>query len=251
MTPSDEQAGTRFGSTHWTAVLAAAQTHSPAAEQALDELCRNYRHPLYAFARRKGLSHEDAEDVTQQFFAGRVVTKLVLQGVDPARGKFRTWLLNSFQNFMRNEHAKASAQKRGGDAVLLSVNAHDTHVESQLAPGCEPTPEQYYDRVWGETLLNRAMDHLRSQYAHKGEEEMFSELSKYLPGGQSAPPYTELASKLGVAEAALKMRVSRLRKELGQAVRGELKRTVASDLDIDEELAYLREVISTETRSLS
>jgi hypothetical protein len=76
-----------FGSTHWTAVFAAAQTQSPAAEDALEELCRTYRYPLYAFARRKGLSHEDAEDLTQQFFAGRVVTRLVLQRLDPARGQ--------------------------------------------------------------------------------------------------------------------------------------------------------------------
>jgi RNA polymerase sigma factor (sigma-70 family) len=231
-----------FDSTHWTVVIAAAGTHSPAAQQALEELCGNYRRPLYAFARRKGLRHEDAEDVTQQFFACRVVTKSVLQGIDPARGRFRTWMLNSFQNFMYNEHAKAQAQKRGGKAQLLSMDAADTSGDALVHPQSDPASEHYYDRVWAETLLNRAMERLRSRYAQKEATVEFEALSPFLPGGQAQPAYADLAPKLGLNEAALKMRVSRLRKELAQAVRAELKRTVSSEPEAEEELGYLLEI---------
>jgi RNA polymerase sigma factor (sigma-70 family) len=235
----------RFASTQWTVVFAAAQSHAPEAEQALEELCRAYRQPLYAFARRKGWPHEDAEDLTQQFFAGRVITKLVLKGLDPQQGKFRTWLLNSFQNFMSNERARAQAQKRGGDAVIVSVDAQDSQGEYLVQPGCTPTPEQFYDRSWGETVLERARARIEFTYDQKGERALFQELSQFLPGKQNQPAYGTLSAKLGLTEAALKMRVSRLRKELGQAVRAELKRTVATERDLDDELRYLRSVLST------
>lgn len=231
--------------THWTVVIAAAKTHAPEAEQALEELCRAYRQPLYAFARRKGWMHEDAEDLTQQFLADRVVTRLVLKGLNPEQGKFRTWLLNCFQNFMANQRARGMAQKRGGEVVVLSIDAADSHGECTVHPGCAPTPEEAYDRDWAETVLKQAQARLKAIYEAKGDSPLYEELSRYLPGSQTPPSYEVLAPKLGLTEAALRMRVSRLRKELGQAVRAELAQTVGTERETDEELRYLQSVLNS------
>lgn len=236
----------RFTTTHWSMVLAAAQTHSPEAEAALEKLCLSYWYPLYAFARRKGASREDAEDVTQHFFGDRVVTKLVLQGIDPARGKFRTWLLNSFQNFLLNEWAKQRAQKRGGGVTHVSVDVQDAEGRYTAEPACDAPPEQFYDRVWACTLLTKALAQLRQSYEEKSETALYRELQNFLPGTHLVPAYEAVSARLGISEAALKMRVSRLKQDLRGLLKAEVKKTVSDPVEAEQELRYLRTVLGSQ-----
>lgn len=236
------QAAGRFDSTHWTVVLAAAQTQSSEAQKALAALCDVYWPPLYCYLRRKGFGPHDAEDLTQQFFEQRVVTKLVLKGIDPSLGKFRTWLLTSLQNFLHNERARQNAQKRGGQAVHLSIHAQDGEGRYLAEPACNGEPEQYYDRIWGMRLLEQALGRLHNSFEEKGELSLYRELARFLPGAEQ-PPYDETAAKLGMTEAALKMRVSRLRQDLGRLLTAEVKRTVSSPAEAKDELRYLLTVL--------
>jgi RNA polymerase sigma-70 factor (ECF subfamily) len=236
---SHHSAPGRFASTHWSVVLAAAQTQSPEAQQALETLCKAYWYPLYAYLRRKGYGPPAAEDLTQDFFARRVVTKLIFRGVQPGRGKFRTWLLNSLQNLALNERDRQQALKRGGDQPHCSLDLQDAEGRYLTDPGHGLTPEKIYERTWAMTLLDHALAQLETHCEQEGKATLFAELKCYLPGALSSRPYADVAARLGKSEEALKMAVSRLRQQYGQLVRAEIKRTVSSPTEVQEELRHL------------
>ena len=236
---SHHSAPGRFASTHWSVVLSAAQTQSPEAQQALETLCKAYWYPLYAYLRRKGYGPPAAEDLTQDFFARRVVTKLIFRGAHPGRGKFRTWLLNSLQNLALNERDRQQALKRGGDQPHCSLDLQDAEGRYLTDPGHGLTPEKIYERTWAMTLLDHVLAQLETQCGQEGKATLFAELKCYLPGALSNRPYAEVAARLGKSEEALKMAVSRLRQQYGQFVRAEIKRTVSSPTEVQEELRHL------------
>ena len=229
----------RFASTHWSVILAACQTASPEAEAALEKLCVAYWYPLYAYLRRSGHAPHDAEDLTQNFFASRIVTKRIFQGIQPGTGRFRSWLLTSLQNMVKNEREKAQAIKRGGAQPHLPLDFQSAEGRYLAEPAHNLTPEKFYDRSWAVRLLDRTVNQLQERYHHEGKVALFEELKHFLPGNQSTRSHAEVAARLGKTEDAVKMAVSRLKKEYGQLLRAEIKRMVASPGEVEDELRWL------------
>ena len=237
----------RFAETQWNVVAAAAESRSPGGAEALEQLCVDYWYPLYAFLRRRGQSPEAAEDLTQSFFAERVVTRRVLKDISPERGKFRSWLLASLLNFVGHEREKAMTLKRGGGLPHVSIGMPDlgeAEGRYQAEPGHDLTPAKLYDRAWAFTLLDQTQEELRAVHERTGRAESFAALRGFLPGAGSTQPYAEVAEKLGKSEDAVKMAVSRLRQEFGKTLRARIARTVDGDAEADEELRHLMAVFA-------
>lgn len=228
-----------FQTTHWSVVLAAARSESPDAAEALENLCTAYWYPLFAYLRRKGHPPHEAEDLTQQFFAARVVTRAIFCGAAPEHGKFRTWLLNSLQNLVLNEFDRGKAQKRGGGFAHVPLDFPSAEARYSNEPACDLTPECAYERAWALALIDRALSQLREKYERAGKIAFFEELKCYLPGALSGMPHAEVAARLGKSEDSVKMAVSRLRREYGQTLRTQIKRTVSTDVEVGEELRHL------------
>src|SRR6266571_5185734 len=172
----DERTETRapqpgwFATTHWSVVLAAGQTASPQAEEALEKLCRAYWYPLYAYVRRQGFSPEDAQDLTQEFFA-RFLQKKSFRRADRERGKFRTFLLTSLQHFLAHEWERARAQKRGGGQPLLPWDERSAESRYQLDATPDLAPDQVFDQRWALTLFQQALTRLHQEFAAEGKSQ--------------------------------------------------------------------------------
>jgi RNA polymerase sigma factor (sigma-70 family) len=220
-------------------VLAASEGHhADGAREALTTLCETYWYPLYAFLRGRGHAPENAEDLTQAFFA-MLFEKQVLQRADPARGRFRSFLLTALQNFAANVHARKSALKRGGGAPLLPLDFE--HAEGRFIqdPGGAETPERSFDRRWALTLLDGAMSRLQAESLRRNRQEHFNALKPHLTGDEPQLSYAETAAALGMSEGAVKVAVHRLRRRFRDIVREEISQTVTSPDEIDDELRYL------------
>jgi RNA polymerase sigma-70 factor (ECF subfamily) len=227
-----------FAATHWSIVLSAAQSDTTRARDALSTLCQAYWYPLYAYVRRRGHSREDAQDLTQEFFA-RLLEKNWLGRADREKGRFRSFLLTAMKRFLADEWDRARAQKRGGGAPLLPL-AFDT-AETRLGrePADEATPEQSFEKRWVLTLLEEVLKRLRTQYEQEGNAGLFAELNPCLVGDRASLPYAALAKKLGLSESAVKSAVHRLRRRYRQLLRDEIAQTVANPGEVDEELRHL------------
>src|SRR5690242_19917178 len=191
-----------FTSTHWSVVLAAGQDTSSEKSQALERLCRTYWYPLYAFVHRRGYPPDEAQDLTQSFFL-RLLDKQYLKAVDRTKGRFRSFLLAALQHFLANEWRNAHAQKRGGKATFLSVDADGAEVKYLQVPSTEFSPEKVFEREWATTILEKVVACLRQEFLGLGKEKQFEELKIFLTGDKRAVSYGELANKLGATEAAL------------------------------------------------
>lgn len=229
-----------FATTRWSLVLAAgADTSAPAAEEALATLCETYWYPLYAFLRGRGYSAENAQDLTQSFFA-RLLDKHALRHADPARGRFRSFLLTSLRNFAANERDREVAGKRGGGSIHLSLEFENAEGRLQTEPPSDETPERVFDRRWAVTLLNRVMSRLQGEMATRSDRAShFDRLKTYLTGDEPQLSYAQTASDLGMSEGAVKVSVHRLRKRFRDLVRDEIAQTVASPEDVQDELRHL------------
>ncbi len=235
---SEEQRRPIFVTTHWSVVLSAASADTPNAQVALESLCRAYWYPLYAYARRRGQSVEDAQDLTQAFFA-RLLERHWLEDADRERGRFRTFLLTAMSRFMADEWDKLRAQKRGGTVGHIPVQLNDAETRYGAEPADNRTPEQYFERRWALTLLDNVLEKLRAEYDAEGKGVLFSALNFTLEGGRESQPYRQLASKTGLSEGAVKVAVHRLRKRYRQLLRNEVTQTIAAGADVDEELHHL------------
>lgn len=213
-----------------------------ARAQALSKLCQTYWYPLYAYARGRGQSREDAEDLTQEFFA-RLLEKNWIDSADPEKGRFRSFLLTAMKRFLADEWDKARAQKRGGGVPLLPLQFDTAETRLSREPADEVTPEQRFERRWVLTLLDEVLERLRRQYAQEGNAELFAALNPCLVGDRTAQPYAELAEKLGLSESAVKSAVHRLRQSYRKLLREEIRQTVATPGEVDEELRHLFEVL--------
>lgn len=220
-------------------MLAAARTASPEAEAALEKLCVAYWYPLYAYLRRSGHAPHEAEDLTQDFFASRIVTKRIFQGIQPGAGQFRSWLLTSLQNMVKNEWEKARAVKRGGTQPHLPLDFQSAEGRYVAEPSHNLTPEKLYERSWVLTLLDLTVDQLQEKYRQDDKTVLFEELKLFLPGEHSTRSYAEVAARLGKSEDAIKMAVSRLKKEYGQFLKAEVKRMTVDVGESDDELRGL------------
>ncbi|MEZ5302704.1 MAG: sigma-70 family RNA polymerase sigma factor [Verrucomicrobiales bacterium] len=229
-----------FPQTRWTLVvdLRGGDTRR---RRALEELCRAYWLPLYAYARRCGHSPQDAEDLTQQFFA-HLVEKAVFSKADPKVGKLRSFLLTSFRNLIAGEHRKARAEKRGGKATILPIDA--AAAERQFAAdfaSAEGDPEREFHRRWALTVVERAVRRLHKDAETKGESEAarVEALSPFLTGIPDGESYATVAARLGVAEGTARVAVFRLRKRFHQILRDEIAETVADPDQVEGELGEL------------
>jgi RNA polymerase sigma-70 factor (ECF subfamily) len=244
-TPSSEVGEGRrvFVTTHWSVVLTAGRSDTTRARAALEQLCRNYWHPLYAYVRRAGYSREEAQDLTQEFFA-RLLAQNTVARADPARGRFRSFLLASLKHFLVNEWERAHAQKRGGYAQFLALDydTAETRWVQPVAPG--DTPDRAFDRQWALALLDVVLGRVRKEYADSGRDELFVGLKDTLTGGRSEIPYRELAARLGLSEGAVKVAAHRLRQRYRELLREEIASTVAGPEEVKEELKHLFAALS-------
>lgn len=229
----------KFATTRWSVVIAAgADTSSSDADEALATLCETYWFPLYGYLRNRGHGAEDAQDLTQAFFA-RLLEKHSISQADPARGRFRSFLLASLKHFAANERERSSAGKRGGGIPAISLGVADAEGRYQLEASTNETPERIFDRRWASTLLARALSRLEADTSEGGKRPLFEALRIYLTGDQPELTYAETAARLGMSEGAIKVAVHRLRRKFRDLVRDEIAQTVAAPEDIDDELRHL------------
>ena len=224
--------------THWSVVLSAQDKDSPAAYQALETLCRTYWFPLYAFVRRQGRNPHDAQDLTQEFF-GRLLQKDYLLAADREKGRFRTFLLVALKRFLANEWNRQHAQKRGGFQPVLSIDQELAESQFAAEPAHQLQPDVLFDRQWATSLLERTMLRLHEEYVATGRAKLFEHLQSCLAKDESALPYAEIATRLNLTEAAVKMAVQRLRARYREILRAEIADTVASPEEIEEEIRHL------------
>lgn len=230
--------GDIFATTHWTVVLAAGRRSTPQSDRALEELCRAYWYPLYAYLRRQGRAPHDAQDLTQGFFA-RLLQKDYLQAADREKGKFRTFLLVALKRFLANEWDRQHAQKRGGFATVVPIDQE--FAESRLAadPSSNVQPDLLFDRNWAMTLLAQTMSRLQEEYVASGRARLFEYLQSCLAREESALPYADIAARLNLTEAAVKMAVQRLRARYREILRAEIAHTVSTPDEVEEEIRHL------------
>ena len=227
-----------FGSTLWSVVLAAGLSSSAESKQALAKLCCTYWYPLYAFVRRRGHSPEDAEDLTQGFFAS-LLEKKALRGVEPDKVKFRSFLLALLKNFLANDWDRKHAAKRGGGHQLVSWDDESAEARYLREPSHEATPEILYEQSWALTVIDAVSQRLRDEYAANGKAELFAALQDQLIGAEDADSYAQLALQLRMKEGAVRMAVLRLRRYFKSLLRAEIAQTVADPADLEEELRHL------------
>jgi len=233
----------QFVTTHWSVVLAAVDTDSDRAAEALDKLCRAYWHPLYVYVRRLGHGHEQARDLTQEFFA-RLLEKRFLDAVDPEKGKFRSFLLTALKRFMANEWDRTQRLKRGGDCVILPFEGfqfdEDVNGACHLPePADDETPEKAFERRWAITLLDRVLDRLEKDSAAGGKSELFAALKPFVTGEDERGAYLEAATALKMTEGASRVAVHRLRQRYRELLRFEIAQTVSQPELIDDEIRSL------------
>jgi DNA-directed RNA polymerase specialized sigma24 family protein len=227
-----------FATTHWSLVLLAGHESSPDSEAALATLCESYWFPLYSYVRRRGYDTNEAQGLTQAFFA-RLLEKDFVAEADPDRGRFRAFLLTSFKYFLSKEHDKARAQKRGGGRAPLSLDLASG--ESRYVAGATDTltAEQLFDRQWTVALLNRVMQRLELEMRESGKADWFDGLKGFIAGNSDGPTYANTAESLGATEAAIKMATHRLRKRYRELLRHEIAETVEHVADVEDEIRGL------------
>ncbi len=231
-----------FATTHWSVVLAAAHQETPEAAAALEKLCRTYWYPLYAYVRRSGHSPEDAQDLTQAFFACLLARGSFAQ-VGPQKGKFRSFLLTALRHFLSDQWSQARAVKRGGGAEVLSLDALEAEGRYRLEPVERLDAEKIYEHRWAITLLEQALNRLRDEATAAGKARLFEALES-LVAGESDISCSDIALKLGLTESAVKSTLHRLRERYRALVREEIAHTVAEPAEIEDEVRYLITVVS-------
>ncbi len=234
-------AAERFSTTHWTVVLAAA-SDSPQAREAIEALCRSYWHPIYYFVRRQGHTSHDAQDLTQGFFE-RLLKKRWPGAADPAKGRFRSYLLGALKHFLADARDRQYALKRGGRHLLVSLDDSGAELHGTDEPADRLSADKLFDRRWCLTLLEHALAGLRAQYAATGKGGFFEQVKDCLMGDRTRLPYAELAARLGMSEAGVKVAVHRLRQRYREVLRQEVSRTVANTNDVESELRHLLEAL--------
>ena len=234
-----------FNTTHWTIVLACEdESDSERAQEALASLFQTYWYPLYAYVRRRGYGEHDAEDLVQAFCL-HLQEKHALAKADRQRGKFRTFLLSSLQNFLANENERARAQKRGGGRDLIRLDAEEADARYQLEPAHSLTPEAIFEKRWAHSLLEQTVTGLRQDFITRGKERLFDGLSSFLTSDLHETSYQAAADQLHLPLSAIKTTVHRLRRDYRSKLREEISRTVSSPDEVDDELLYLRKVLAS------
>jgi len=237
-----------FPSTHWSIVLAAGETQAEPemARAALAELCQVYWAPLYGFVRSRGHTMHDAQDLTQSFFA-YVLEHKVYARADRRKGRFRSFLLASLKHFLADAADRERTLKRGGAQIFLPLHeeqAQEAESLFQTHSGVN-NEDLLFDRSWAEALVASALERLSADYKREAKEQLFNELRIFIAGGAEEPPtYAQLTDRLGVTESTLRSHVTRLRARYREALRAEVRRTVNTEKQVDQELRELLHVLT-------
>ena len=230
-----------FTTTHWSVVLE-AQGDSPAAQEALEKLCRTYWRPIYGFVRRQGIGSEEAEDLTQGFFA-LFLERRDLSSVRKEKGRLRSYLLASVKNFLADERRRAMAIKRGKGERLIPLEELRADERTEMEPADPVTAEVIYERRWASTVLAHALNRLQDEYAGTGNAALFDSLTQLLPDEPGAPSRADIAAKFGMTENAVTQAFHRFRRRYQSLLREEIAHTVATPGDIEDELRHLIAVV--------
>ena len=228
----------RFQTTRWSLVLA-ARNDSSESRQALDMLCRTYRSPVLAYVRARGYPVDEAEDLAQTFFT-RFIEHALHAHADPARGRFRAFLLTSLKNFLNDANDWARAAKRGGDAYVRSLNSQPGSVDSLSQIEDAETPERAFERAWAHSVLQTALDRLRDEASAAGKAGLFGHLREFLIERPDEVDYARVAADLKLRPNTVAVAVHRLRLRLRALVCEELAHTAAEGDDLDQEMQELR-----------
>ena len=230
-----------FTTTHWSVVLE-AQGESPAAQEALEKLCRTYWRPIFAFLRRQGIPAAEAEDITQGFFA-QLLERRSLDAVRKEKGRLRSYLLGALKYFVTDEQRRAMAVKRGRGQRLIPLEElrDDERIDFELSNPV--TPEMIYERRWALTVLERVLSRLKDEYHAAGSAALFDSLKELLPDEPGSPPQAEIAACLGMTENAVRQAFYRFRQRYQSLLREEIANTVATPGDVEDELRHLITVL--------
>ncbi|HEV2393759.1 MAG TPA: sigma-70 family RNA polymerase sigma factor [Verrucomicrobiae bacterium] len=230
--------GAAFSTTHWSVVVTAGHDDLAGATLALDQLCSKYWYPIYAFIRRRGSDYEEAEDLTQGFFA-HLIEMDTLKKADRQKGKFRTFLLASLTKFLSNERDKQHTAKRGGGRQVLSLDQPAAEGLYSLEPAVPASPEKLFDRHWAAALVDGVLARLREEYRAGGKAELLAQLEPSLTQEPGPGGYAHWAGALGLSQGAVRVALHRMRRRFGQLLREEIAQTVAHPADVDEEIRHL------------
>jgi len=225
----------RFNSTHWSVVLAAGGSSSVAGREALEQLCRTYWQPVYAFIRRTGANGPDAADLTQAFFADLLRDNSFARA-ERTRGRFRSFLIGALKHFLADEQDRANAVKRGGRAELVSLDSHLAESRYGDATATGEPPDLAYDHAWALSVLDRALKRLREEFDLSGRGPLFDGLKGFLTGDKKSASYAAAAKELRITAGAAKMTVTRMRQRFRPLIRQELAQSVLTAEELDEEL---------------
>ena len=223
-------------------MLTARDGSGTEAHQALESLCRTYWQPLYAYIRHQGSDPDESADLTQAFFA-KLLEEDFLDGVNPEKGRFRSFLLAALRHFLSHERDRDRALKRGGGSQTLSIDVESGESGYALRPSKDMSPADVFERRWAITVLDRALARLRLEAKESGDETQVEELKQYLTSAEPQAPYREAAAALGISEGAVATAVYRLRQQYGQRLRAEIAELVLDPADIDDELRHMLAVV--------
>ena len=207
---SPQASDARFPTTHWSRVVRAGDPSTRAAREALAELCASYWYPVYAFIRRQGHEPDQAQDLTQAFFV-HLLEKGTLAAADPSRGQFRSFVRTACAHFLADERDRARARKRGGDQIVLSIDARDAEGRYLRKPAHNLTPERLFERTWVQTVLEHVCERLGQEYEKAGQAALFEQLKGVLTAGPYSVTYATIAARLGMTAGAVQVAVHRLR----------------------------------------
>lgn len=225
-------------------MLAAGRRATVESNSALEQLCKLYWPPLYAYVRRRVPDLHEAQDLTQAFFE-RLLDRDYLADADPQRGQFRAFLLTAFKHFLSKEWEKMKAQKRGGGRAAISLDFESADSRISIEPASGLTAEQIYDRQWAVTLLGQIMERLENEFVQSGKAEQFAILKEFIIGEHSGTTYRDASTKLSLTEGAAKMAASRMRRRYRELLREEIAQAVATPDDVDDEIRKLFESLGS------
>ncbi|HOW73873.1 MAG TPA: sigma-70 family RNA polymerase sigma factor [Phycisphaerae bacterium] len=235
---SSSAGASSFPSTQWSLILAAGNSAAPDSRPALAQLCGKYWYPLYVYARRQGHGPQDAEDLTQAFFA-RFLEKKYFGLAEARRGRFRSFLLVCLRHFLNDESDRATAAKRGGGSAIVPFEIDGAEERYRVELADELTPEKAYERRWAAALLEHVLARLRQEYVAAGKSPQFEALRRFLWGADTATSYADVAAQLGSTESAVQTAVQRLRARCREILLHETAQTVATPEELQEEIHWL------------
>jgi RNA polymerase sigma factor (sigma-70 family) len=239
-----QHGGVAFATTQWSVVLTAQSGQSPSASEALEKLCRTYWWPLYGFVRRQGHNPEEAQDLTQGFFA-MLLERKDLDSVRREKGRLRSYLLTSLRNYLGKARRRAMTLKRGEGKPLVPLDELMARERADLEPGYTLTADGIYERRWALTLLEHTLARLEEEYRRAGNDVLFQQLKQLLTDESDRQSQAMIGEKLGMTENAVKQALHRLRQRYRVILRDEIANTVAVPTDIEDELRHFIAVLQT------